>query len=215
MLLKIMQIIDILSAKTDKSGIIVCKNFQIIHSELLENFYSYMQDNNSSAINIKFILLTEEVSFIPDSILNCCEIINISRPTKIAYSKCVNNKIPNDVKIEDIINIKYLHVGVNELMYPYKIICDKILKEMINIDELKFLKFRDLLYDIFIYNLDITVCVWYILTNLIELKKIKKNQLSNILLKMYSFFKYYNNNYRPIYHLESYLFYLISAIHEF
>jgi hypothetical protein len=209
------QIIDVLSAKNDKSGIIVCKDFHNIHSELLENFYSYMQYNNSTAINIKFILITEEVSFIPDSILNCCEIIHISRPTKISYTKCVKQKIPVDIKIENIVNIKYLHVGVNELMYPYKIICDKILKEMININELKFLNFRDLLYDIFIYNLDITDCIWYILTNLIELKKIKKQNMSNILLKTYSFLKYYNNNYRPIYHLESYLFYLISIINGF
>ena len=200
------QIVDILSVKSDNSGIIVCKDFHNIHSELLENFYSYMQDNNSTAINIKFILLTEEVSFIPDSILNCCEIIHISRPTKVSYTKCL---------MQNIVNIKYLHVGVNELMYPYKIICDKILKEMIEVDELKFLKFRDFLYDIFIYNLDITDCIWYILTHLIQLNKIKKQNISNILLKTYSFLKYYNNNYRPIYHLERYLFYLISVIHEF
>ena len=109
-----------------------------------------MQDNNSSAINIKYILLTEEVSFIPDSILNCSEIIYISRPTKIAYTKCSNQKIPTNLKIENIVNIKYLHVNTHELMYPYKIICDNILKEMIDVHELKFLKFRDLLYDIFI-----------------------------------------------------------------
>jgi hypothetical protein len=209
------QIVDILSAKSDKSGIIVCKDFHNIHSELLENFYSYMQDNNSSAINIKFILLTEEVSFIPDSILNCCELVHIYRPTKVAYTKCVKQKIPPDIKVENIINIKYLHAGVNELMYPYKIICDKIIKEMISVDELKFLKFRDLLYDIFIYNLDITDCIWYILTNLIKLEKIKKNDVSNILLKTYTFLKYYNNNYRPIYHLESYLFYLIGLMHGY
>ena len=41
------QIIDIISAKTDKSGIIVCKYFHEIHSELLENFYSYIQLNIS------------------------------------------------------------------------------------------------------------------------------------------------------------------------
>ena len=174
-----------------------------------------MQDNNSSAINIKFILLTEEVSFIPDSILNCCEIISIPRPTKVAYAKCAKHKLPNDIKLENIVNIKYLHVNVNELMYNYKIICDKILKEIIDVDELKFLKFRDLLYDIFIYNLDITDCIWYILKNLIELKKIKRENISNILLKTYSFLKYYNNNYRPIYHLESYLLYLTSIIHGY
>jgi YbbR domain-containing protein len=31
------QIVDIISAKTEKSGIIVCKNFHEIHNELLEN----------------------------------------------------------------------------------------------------------------------------------------------------------------------------------
>jgi len=51
------QLVDIISAKTEKSGIIVCKEFHNIHSELLENFYSYMQNNNDSSINIKFILL--------------------------------------------------------------------------------------------------------------------------------------------------------------
>ena len=209
------QIVDVISAKTEKSGIIVCKEFHNIHSELLENFYSYMQENNSSAINIKFILLTEEISFIPDSILNCCEIVNISRPTRVAYTKCVTEKMPIDMKVESITNIKNLHVNVSELMYPYKIICDKILNEMVNVDELKFLKFRDLLYDIFIYNLDITDCIWYILSTLIQQKKFVKKDLSELLLKTYSFLKYYNNNYRPIYHLESYLFYLTSVIHGY
>jgi len=209
------QIVDILSAKNDKTGIIVCKDFHNIHSELLENFYSYMQDNNSNAINIKFIILTEEVSFIPDSILNCCEIIHIPRPTKVSYTKCIMQKIPNDIKLENIVNIKYLHVGVNELMYPYKIICDKIIKEMLEINDLKFLKFRDLLYDIFIYHLDITDCIWYMLTKFIQLNKIKKEHVSQIMLKTYSFLKYYNNNYRPIYHLESYLFYLTSIINGY
>jgi hypothetical protein len=209
------QIVDIISAKTDKSGIIVCKEFHNIHSELLENFYSYMQENNSSAINIKFILLTEEISFIPDSILNCCEIINIARPTKASYTKCIKEKMPTDMKVENITNIKTLHINVNELMYPYKIISDKILFEMINVNELKFSKFRDLLYDIFIYNLDITDCIWYMVTTLIQEKCIAKRDLSKLLLKTYIFLKYYNNNYRPIYHLESYLFYLTSVIHGY
>jgi hypothetical protein len=219
------QIVDILSAKPIKTGIIVCKDFHQIHSELLENFYSYMQYNNSASVDIKFILLTEEVSFIPDAILNCCEIINIARPTKAAYNKVTDNKVPDnkvvkqipisDLKLENIVNIKYLHVNTNDLMYSYKIICDKILKEILNIDDLKFIKFRDLLYDIFIYNLDITVCIWYILTQLINEKKICQKDLSAILTKTYNFLKYYNNNYRPIYHLESYLFYLTSIIHGF
>ena len=209
------QIIDVVSAKNDKTGIIVCKDFHNIHSELLENFYSYMQDNNTSNINIKFILLTEEISFIPDNILNCCEVISVSRPSKMSYTKISKQKLPINLKIENITNIKNLHVEINELMCPYKIICDKIVKEMVNINNLKFLKFRDNLYDIFIYNLDITDCIWYIMTNLINQEHIKRDKLSLIMVKTYNFLKYYNNNYRPIYHLESYLFYLISIIHGY
>jgi hypothetical protein len=208
------QIVDILSAKNEKIGVIVCKEFHNINSELLENLYSYMQYNNDNSIIIKFILLTEEISFIPDNILTCCETINVGRPKKINYNKIVKNKISNDLKIENITNIKNLHVNLNELMYPYKIICDKVINEIINVNNLKFLNFRDLLYDIFIYNLDITSCVWYILTNLIIKYKLKQEKISKILLKTYNFFKYYNNNYRPIYHLESYLFFLTSIIHD-
>jgi hypothetical protein len=210
-----LQIVDIISAKTEKSGIILCKYFHEIHSELLENFYSYMQQNATSSIDLKFILITEEISFIPDNILNGCEIINIARPTKANYSKCIKNKLPSSLKLENITNIKNLHSCIDQLMVPYKIICDKIIESMLKIDELKFLKFRDLLYDIFIYNLDITDCIWYIINELSERKSIKNASMSELLIKTYTFFQYYNNNYRPIYHLENYLFYITSLIHEF
>ena len=208
------QIIDIISAKTEKSGIIVCKYFHDIHSELLENFYSYMQKNNDTSIDLKFILITEEISFIPDNILNCCEIINITRPTKTLYVKCIKSKLPTKLKPENITNIKILHLYNEELMLQYKIICNKIIHNIININDLHFLKFRDILYDIFIYNLDISDCIWYILTKLIEERKIKKEYLSDILKKTYCFFQYYNNNYRPIYHVENYLLNLAKIIHE-
>ena len=90
-----------------------------------------------------------------------------------------------------------------------------IIHEIININDLNFLKFRDLLYDIFIYNLNINQCVWYILNKLINENKIKKDDLSKILEKTYLFFKFYNNNYRPIYHLESYMYYIVKIIHDY
>ena len=207
------QIIDIISAKNNKSGIIVCKYFHDIHSELLENFYSYMQKNTSIVVDIKFILITEELSFIPDNILNCCEIINVSRPTKTTYIKCTKKKLSTKIKTDNITNIKILHLYNEDLMLQYKIICNKIINNLININELQFIKFRDILYDIFIYNLDISDCIWYILSTLIDQNQIKKEYLSKILIKTYCFFQYYNNNYRPIYHVENYFLYLAKLIH--
>ena len=209
------QIIDIISAKTEKSGIIVCKYFHEIHSELLENFYSYMQQNNAISVDLKFILITEELSFIPDNILNCCEMIPLSRPTKTLYNKCFKNKIPTKIKIENITNIKNLNVFNEDLMLFYKIICDNVINNIINIEDITFIKFRDILYDIFIYNLDVADCVWYILSTLVNQNKICTKDFSDILIKTYCFFQYYNNNYRPIYHLENYLFYLTKIVHKY
>ena len=209
------QVVDIISAKTEKTGIIVCKYFNEIHSELLDNFYSYMQQNYITSINIKFIIITKELSFIPDNILNCCEIIHISRPSKTTYNKCLKNKLPAKTNLENITNIKTLHLINEDIMIPYKMVCNNIIYNIINIQDTKFLKFRDILYDIFIYNLDITDCIWYILSSLIDQRKIKIEDLSSIMKKTYSFFQYYNNNYRPIYHLENYLLYLIKVIHNF
>jgi hypothetical protein len=206
--------IDIISAKVDKTGIIVCKYFHEIHSELLENFYSYMQQNNSTYIDLKFIIMTEQISFIPDNIINCCEIINVSRPTKTSYIKCINDKLNRNLKPENITNIKILHSYNEDLMIQHKIICNKIIKNLININDLNYLKFRDILYDIFIYNLDISACIWYILSSLIEQKKIREEDISNILIKTYTFFQYYNNNYRPIYHVENYFLYLGKIINH-
>ena len=208
-----LQIIDIISAKTDKSGIIVCKNFHEIHSELLDNFYSYMQHNTNS-IDLKYILLTDSVSFILDSIINCCEIIHVSRPSKTLYNKCLKNKLPTDIKLNTITNIKGLQC-LQKSLEPHKFICNNIISAMISIDDVKMLKFRDLLYDIFIYNLNITDCVWYILEQLSIQHKINKDDLPGIMVKTYSFFQYYNNNYRPIYHLEQYMYELVSIIQKY
>ena len=48
-----------------------------------------------------------------------------------------------------------------------------------------------------------------------EKKLIKKEHLTGIMIKTYCFFQYYNNNYRPIYHLENYLFFLATKIYDY
>jgi hypothetical protein len=208
-----LQILDAISAKSDKTGIIVCRNFHEIHNELLENFYSYMQQNNLNVIHVIFILVTDEISFIPDNILNCCQVISMARPKKTEYNKIV--KLPKDAVLSNISNIKALKSSQSEeAMHPHKMICNKIIKQLLNIGDLKFAKFREMLYDIFIYNLNITTCVWYILKELKENKIIHGKQMwKDIMLSTFTFFQYYNNNYRPIYHLEKYMLQLASVIH--
>ena len=207
------QIIDIILAKTDKSGIIVCKYFNSIHSELLDIFYSYMQSLNNVNIDLKFILITEEISFIPDNIIHCCHIVKIPRPSRNIYNRCLKTKLNKNLKLEEITNIKNIHASVTQLMNPNEIICNRLIDNIINLSKINFYFIREYLYDIFIYNLDIQECIWFIVTNLINMQKIQARDMPDILLKTYTFLQYYNNNYRPIYHVENYILYLIAKIH--
>lgn len=282
-----LQIMDIITIKQEKIGIILCKNFHEIHTELLEIFYSYMQhcNNCNSLIKIYFIILTEHISFIPNNIINCCRIINIGRPSIDKYKKINDNfnnyfqltNYPNNIEsnnteiikkecevinennnlltIENFINrTTYLQKSCNDNKIVYNnenitkvldlidkdsitnikefksfslikniyevpkdifnIICDNIIQEIINYNNISFTGFRDIIYDILIYNIDICECLWYIVKFFIDNDKLSKNNISKILKKIFIFLKYYNNNYRPIYHLESILFYIIIKIHN-
>ena len=241
------QIIDIVSVKPEKNGIILCKNFHTIHTELLEIFYSYIQQygNIYSTIQLKFILLTEHVSFIPNNLLNSCYILSIARPSKEAYSNILktnnrpiqsnlniltnetyNIKIDNiieKIKPDNILNIKEIRsiTQLNDLtVLPkdiFNTICDNIIKELINHNNIVITSFRDTIYDILIYNLDIGDVLWYILSYFVKLTDIviSNKTILEITNKIFIFLKQYNNNYRPIYHLESIFFYFITKIYNY
>jgi DNA polymerase III delta prime subunit len=196
------QIVDIVLVKKEKFGIIVCKNFHEIHIELLETFYSYMQTVPNNTFSLKFILITEAISFIPDNIVNCCKIIAVARPSRTQYNKCFNNAAKPPLALEDISNSKHLQTTINKPIQPYEVICNAVYTSIIKKEGFNFALLREQLYDILIYNLNVDACIWFILEKLIREKKLNQEQFVKVLIKVFEFFKNYNNNYRPIYHLE-------------
>jgi hypothetical protein len=268
----IQQIVDIVAVKPEKIGIVVCKSFHWIHSELLEIFYSYIQEYNNrfSNIQLRFVIMTEHISFIPNNILSVCEIIEVKRPNKKMYLELVLNqrvqglkvrkytkhelepvehtpenlfvsKVANykqkwsaetsvfdtanallkNVEPSGILNLKEIN-NFGKMTAPdkvpkdiFNIVCDTIIEQMLQPTVLVHSAFRDALYDILIYNLDVADCMWYILSHMIENGFLKGDEISDVLIKMYSFLKYFNNNYRPIYHLESIAHYMIIKIFKY
>jgi len=294
-----MQMVDIISVKQNKIGIILCKNFHMIHTELLDIFYSYIQQytHSFSNIQIRFIILTEHISFIPNNILNCCKIVSVKRPFKQNYidtafintpdihdtsdtpnmpnvnvnnllyhnspntyttnanhitsemnpstetltklnqnhmflSRISNTKrilfnhdklsnIMNNVNPEHIVNTKeiksfsLLNHGSEIPHDIFNIICDNIIHEIENSDNIVFTNFRDTIYDILIYNLDVAECFWTILIHFIKKNVLDRQSISDIIHKSFFFLKYYNNNYRPIYHLESIFFYIVIKLNNY
>ena len=221
-------ILNIIYSKQIKEGIILCKNFEFIDSELLELFYSYMQDNKTTC-KIKFIIITCNYSFLPNNIINISKIISLKVPCKSKYNK-ISNKNPlqynnsnnildnnnnsNNIvtqeeyikNLKDKIYLKNLEYNNDYLYNIYNTLITN------NID---FVNLRNNLYDLLIYKIDINIFIWNLLELLIINKKINNVNIDHILDKTFKFFLHYNNNYRPIFHLENYVIYLLKVINEY
>lgn len=232
------QILEIVMTSPAKMGIIVCKNFHTIHSELLEIFYSYIQQFNNPymKVQIKFVLLTEHISFIPTNIRNACAHLHIKRPVILGgtstasvsesfVAKIANFRRPisttHGISPESVLNLKEyrsfdLVPSADALPTDiFNTVCNGILQEMDRAVEdraFDFARFRDIVYDILVYNLDATECIYQILVTTIQSGRLSESSVQFLLEKTYPFLKYYNNNYRPIYHLETMLFSIIIEL---
>lgn len=230
------QIIDVISTRPTMCGIIVCKNFHNIHGELLEVFYSYIRCSNPH-IHASFVILTDNISFLPDNLVKCCEIIHVKRPSPTMYKKCILSfgaggggqpqpplqQLSTQI-IRSITNIKTLRMNYARgepfsTVPAHAAICDSILANIINPTAIVFLDFRDLLYDILIYDIDIYNCIWFIIGGVLrhlslapDRDSIHPSVFTDIMNNTYSFLHMYNNNYRPIYHLERFMFMLINHV---
>ena len=237
-------IIDSIESSEKKEGIILCKNFHLIDNELLEIFYSYMQKIINNNIIIRFFLITEHLCLIPKNVLDICNIFYYCKFSISNYIKLSNTKNKkfisklDDKDKKDIINnlnnINILkNIDLDEQNYKNllnlnKVFCD-IIVDIIVFNDLDYVKIRNSLYNLLTYNLNLYECIYYILENVIikckeiedsqnnesnNKKLINDNFLNLMFIKTCEFLKYYNNNYRPIYHLESYILYIISIIHH-
>jgi len=205
------QIMDVISARSEKTGIVVCKYFHNVHSELLETFYNYMQMQMNKNIGLKYILITEHISFIPNNILNSCKIIPVARPSLSAYKKlCFKPTLlssRND--LTRITNIKSLQTG--NMHSPMLAFFETLLSYICN-EQIRFSQMRELLYDTLIYDFDVNELAWYLISELVKKKIISNENMSEILIETHKFLQLYNNNYRPIYHLENFAFMLVNIV---
>lgn len=244
-------------AEQNRECVILCKEFQAIPVDLLAVFYSYMQHNlhYEKANRIHYILLTNTTGFIPESILNMCQLVRFIRPMKKLYEQCVPQmsrhisrvKSKKDVKIDvvDVSNVKYLKVALakfqgtsitqlhqthththtqpqvsnttdsfaafRQLSHRHQPTCDIILKILQAIavktttSPVLFSQLREKLYDMLVFDLNIGECMWYIMGCILQLVP-NPNTYGNILHELVQaityFFRYYDQHYRPIYHLE-------------
>jgi len=207
-------IIDIILTSKRKQGIILCKNYQNIHNELLDIMYCYMNEIHHN-IDVKFVLITNNINFIPRNILDVVDVFSLYRPSRRDYEKVVGEKLT--VNTYNIKNIKTLKKH-KENIITFENIADNLYNIVIvDIKTNKFdlLDLRDKLYNILLYHQDIYECFFYILDKLFKEKYIERDDFIKINVKLIEFAKLFNNNYRPIFHLERFSLYLNSVIHKY
>ena len=212
-------IIDIIGGTSHKNGIILCKNMHTVDHDLLDALYSYMQNScKSSAVHLRYIFITESVSFLPNNIVQCCELISVPKPRVSSIKKHVrkhNPEVSNDM-ISRNINIKSLYSSRSRgQLEVFEIIVQNIVRFVTSsVENIVFSELREYIYDLFVYDTNIHLSMWAVLSRLIDGCYIDEQNIDVCIEKTFELFKLYNNNYRPIYHLEKYLYNLINSIHS-
>ena len=213
-------IVDSILSKNQSISYIILKNFNKINNELLDIFYTYMQKDLTSYVNIKFIIITESLGFIGDNIINRCKLINLCRPSKSNYAKILDQKLDKNNNLSNISNIRDLKknsfkIENNDKIKNFninKIIVEELINEIKENNKFNFSKLRELLYDVCIFELNIETITYDLLKELKKKNLIDNKDINNILIENYKFLKLYNNNYRPIYHLEKIIIYISMQI---
>ena len=210
----ISQLYDIINSLNKKEFIVLCKNFDKTRDELMEIFYGYL--NNSQTIKLKYIFITENPSILPEQILNICLILPIKRPSVTSYKKILENKKSfTKNEISTIENIKeYLFTNGNSMTNYNKKIVSVILNTIKNYQQLDIKILRNEIYDIFTYNLCVKTCIKDIIFGILKVFELSNTKIKKIFLETNKFYMLYNNNYRPIYHIENLLLSLIKIIHD-
>ena len=140
--------------------------------------------------------------------------------------KSAVNKNPSQPKQDVQQSLSYLSEDI------FNKVCDQIIEKTTKIPVQGtaewFASFRDALYSILICNLDASECVCYVLQHFICSPPatspftsssfppgLTSHSVAKLMQQMYPFLLYYNNNYRPIYHLEIIFLRMVVELYHF
>lgn len=206
-----------------KYKFIVCKEFHLIAKDLLEIFYSYMTNIHHVNSSIYFILLTENISFLPNAIYNTCDCIRYPRPTLTNYkkvfphTKTLLTKKDVEHNIHNMLYLKhenmFLHIRRNKFS-----LCDDIVEFLLHGNEtlINIFELREMFYKLVVYNLQVDNCIYYILNRVLNETDITMTveKEFSIVSSIVEFYKQYQNKYRTIYHLEKLFLNIFNILHE-
>ena len=195
---------------TNKHSIffILCKNFHKIHNELHDVFYSYMQSVFPSKCKLYFIMLTEHISHINNYIISSSYVLALSAISKTKYTRLnTKYKVNKNLTLQN--SLKTVKANV---LIDYDVLFNTLFN-CITSKTVNFFVLRNILYDILIYNIDLSKIISFVIEKFFILYPDKFISI-NFTYHIFDFYWHYNNNYRPIYHLENFFLEFMKENHR-
>ena len=195
-------VVDSVCTRSPPVGFIMCKNFHKTHKELLEVFYYYMSHKST-----RFILLSEHIGFLPRKIVDRCLRIPVPRP---ALARLRVAGLPD----EPVHNLKSVSEAQQQVEKREVPLCESVLQMIVADETPDYVALRTLFYELLIRQHSIADCVWWLSRQLCDDGHCPPEKYIGLFTRLCLFFHLYNNNYRPIYHLERLAFSLRELIRD-
>jgi len=153
----------------------------------------------------KGIILCKNIHTMKDELLNIFYTFIRNKNILFIFTTNHISYLPSTLKDKcKIINLKKMN---SDYSNQYIIYCDQLINFIKEKNSDLFL-LRELLYSLLTYNCDIHTCFYYIYSSLLKCKYIQEKDIHKTHIELLDIIKKYNTNYRPIYHLESFILYL-------
>ena len=185
------QVVDAVRAKTPPIGFIICRNFHKTHKELLEVFYYYM-----ATPEIRLILISDHIGFLPRRIIDRCFRIPLACPpaSRVRAGGVRSDAVGNNMK-----GTTSERIALSHRQEP---LCEALVALISSSSPADYAVLRSKFYDVLIQQHHMPAVVWALVRSLVLSGAISAEQLPRLFEVVCRFYRLYNNNYRPIYHLE-------------
>ena len=196
-------VLDIVEAAMTKARarFIMLKNFQDVSSEMYELLLCYIGDRITKPANIYYVVITEGVSFIHNELLEKFTVVQVPVPSEGALA-CMNEGAAAGVwRRPSAAEARYAH---EDLIFGSLARCvDGFAAD-------RCVALRNIIYDVLIYNIPPAKVLFRLMRHMMAGKAAAR--VDRAFFRLPHMMAEYNNNYRPIIHLERIIIYFVDVL---
>ena len=198
-------VLDIVESAITKSRarFIMFKNFQDVSAEMYDLLLCYIDDRITKPANIYYIVITESISMFHNEMLNKFTIIQVPVPSEAALLR---------MNEADAVGI-WKRPSATLSQYEYEVrIFKNIMQCVTGFSASSCIDLRNLIYDVLIYNMNPHNIMYSIMRCMMVGKD--ASRIDKAFFRLIHMMVEYNNNYRPIIHLERIIIYFVDVLGE-